>query len=49
MPDLTPAICVYNAEKELKDLQSVTEQTIKVPHQHIVEDCNTGGNVTTIY
>lgn len=49
MPNLTLAICVYNAEKYIKEtLQSVTLQTMQDFHLLIVDDCSTDGSIVAI-
>ena len=49
MPNLTLAICVYNAEKYIKEtLQSVAQQTMQDFHLLIVDDCSTDGSVAAI-
>ncbi|MBR2415461.1 MAG: glycosyltransferase family 2 protein [Bacteroidaceae bacterium] len=49
MPNFTLAICVYNAEKYIKEtLQSVALQTMQDFHLLIVDDCSTDGSVATI-
>ena len=49
MPNLTLAICVYNAEKYIKEtLQSVARQTMQDFHLLIVDDCSTDGSVAAI-
>ena len=49
MPNLTLAICVYNAEKYIKEtLQSVAAQTIQDFHLLIVNDCSSDGSVAAI-
>ena len=49
MPNLTLAICVYNAEKYIKEtLQSVAVQTMQDFHLLIVDDCSSDGSVAAI-
>ena len=49
MPNLTLAICVYNAEKYIKEtLESVMAQTMQDFHLLIVNDCSTDGSVAVI-
>ncbi len=49
MLDLTLAICVYNAEKYIKEtLQSIMAQTKQDFHLLIVNDCSTDGSVAII-
>ena len=49
MPNLTLAICVYNAEKYITGtLQSVAEQTMQNFHLLIIDDCSTDGSVAAI-
>lgn len=49
MTDLTLAICVYNAEKYIKEtLESVMAQTMQDFHLLIVNDCSTDGSVAII-
>ena len=49
MPNLTLAICVYNAEKYIKEtLQSIMAQTMRDFHLLIVNDCSTDGSVAII-
>lgn len=49
MSDLTLAICVYNAEKYIREtLLSVTAQTMQDFHLLIVDDCSTDGSVAAI-
>lgn len=49
MHNLTLAICVYNAEKYIKEtLQSVALQTMQDFHLLIVDDCSTDGSVAAI-
>ena len=49
MPNLTLAICVYNAEKYIKEtLQSIMAQTMQDFHLLIVNDCSTDGSVAII-
>ena len=49
MTDLTIAICVYNAEKYIKEtLESVMAQTMQDFHLLIVNDCSTDGSVAVI-
>ena len=49
MPNLTLAICVYNAEKYIKEtLLSVAVQTMQDFHLLIVDDCSTDGSVAAI-
>ncbi|MBO5864542.1 MAG: glycosyltransferase family 2 protein [Bacteroidaceae bacterium] len=49
MTDLTLAICVYNAEKYIKEtLKSVMAQTMQDFHLLIVNDCSTDDSVTII-
>lgn len=49
MPNFTLAICVYNAEKYIKEtLQSVALQTMQDFHLLIVDDCSTDGSVAAI-
>lgn len=49
MLDLTLAICVYNAEKYIKEtLTSVMAQTMQDFHLLIVNDCSTDGSVAVI-
>ena len=49
MTDLTLAICVYNAEKYIKEtLESVMAQTMQDFYLLIVNDCSTDGSVAII-
>ena len=49
MKDLTLAICMYNAEKYIKEtLKSVIAQTMQDFHLLIVNDCSTDGSVAVI-
>lgn len=49
MTDLTLAICVYNAEKYIKEtLESVMAQTMQDFHLLIVNDCSTDSSVAVI-
>lgn len=49
MPNLTLAICVYNAEKYIQEtLQSVAEQTMQDFHLLIVDDCSNDNSVAII-
>ena len=49
MTDLTLAICVYNAEKYIKEtLESVVAQSMQDFHLLIVNDCSTDDSVTVI-
>ena len=49
MTSLTLAICVYNAEKYIKEtLESVMAQTMQDFHLLIVNDCSTDGSVAII-
>lgn len=49
MTDLTLAICVYNAEKYIKEtLESVMAQTMQDFHLLIVNDCSTDGSVAVV-
>ena len=49
MTDLTLAICVYNAEKYIREtLLSVSAQTMQDFHLLIVNDCSTDGSVAAI-
>ena len=49
MTDLTFAICVYNAEKYIKEtLESVMAQTMQDFHLLIVNDCSTDNSVAII-
>lgn len=49
MPNLTLAICVYNAEKYIKEtLQSVAAQTMQDFHLLVVDDCSTDGSIVAI-
>ena len=49
MTNLTLAICVYNAEKYIKEtLESVMAQTMQDFHLLIVNDCSTDGSVAAI-
>lgn len=49
MHKLTLAICVYNAEKYIKEtLESVIAQTMQDFHLLIVNDCSTDGSVAVI-
>ena len=49
MTRLTLAVCVYNAEKYIKEtLESVMAQTMQDFHLLIVNDCSTDDSVTTI-
>lgn len=49
MPNLTLAICVYNAEKYIKEtLQSVAGQTMQDFHLLVVDDYSTDGSVAAI-
>ena len=49
MPDLTLAICVYNAEKYIAEtLQSVIAQTMQNFHLLVVDDCSSDGSVAAI-
>lgn len=49
MKDLTLAICLYNAEKYIKEtLESVIAQSMQDFHLLIVNDCSTDGSVAVI-
>lgn len=49
MTDLTLAICMYNAEKYIKEtLASVAAQTVQDFHLLIVNDCSTDGSVAAV-
>lgn len=49
MPNLTLAICVYNAEKYIKEtLESVIAQTMQDFHLLIVNDCSTDGSIAAV-
>ena len=49
MPNLTLAICVYNAEKYIEEtLESVMAQTMQNFHLLIVNDCSTDSSVAII-
>lgn len=49
MKDLTLAICMYNAEKYIKEtLQCVMAQTMQDFHLLIVDDCSTDGSVACV-
>lgn len=49
MTNLTLAICVYNAEKYIKEtLQSIMAQTMQDFHLLIVNDCSTDGSVAIV-
>ena len=49
MPNLTLAICVYNAEKYIKEtLESVIAQTMQDFHLLIVNDSSTDGSIATV-
>lgn len=49
MTNLTLAICVYNAERYIKEtLESVMAQTMQDFHLLIVNDCSTDGSVAVI-
>ena len=49
MTDLTLAICVYNAEKYIKEtLESVMAQTMQDFHLLIVNDCSTDGSIAVV-
>ena len=49
MTDLTLAICVYNAEKYIKEtLENVMAQTMQDFHLLIVNDCSTDGSIAVI-
>ena len=49
MTNLTLAICLYNAEKYIKEtLQSIMAQTMQSFHLLIVNDCSTDGSVAII-
>ena len=49
MTDLTLAICVYNAEKYIKEtLESVMAQTMQNFHLLIINDCSTDSSVAVI-
>lgn len=49
MTDLTLAICVYNAEKYIKEtLESVMAQTMQDFHLLIVNDCSTDGSIAAV-
>lgn len=49
MKDLTLAICMYNAEKYIKEtLESVIAQTMQDFYLLIVNDCSTDGSITVI-
>ena len=49
MTDFTLAICVYNAEKYIKEtLESVMAQTMQDFHLLIVNDCSTDNSVAII-
>lgn len=49
MKDLTLAICLYNAEKYIKEtLECIVAQTMQDFHLLIVNDCSTDGSVAAI-
>ena len=49
MPSLTLAICMYNAEKYIKEtLESIIAQTMQEFHLLIVNDCSTDNSVSVI-
>ena len=49
MTNLTLAICVYNAEKYIKEtLESVMAQTMQDFHLLIVDDCSTDAGIAVI-
>lgn len=49
MTNLTIAICLYNAEKYIREtLESVMAQTMKDFHLLIVNDCSTDGSVAVV-
>ncbi len=49
MTDLTLAICMYNAEKYIKEtLESVIAQTMQDFYLLIVNDCSTDGSITAV-
>lgn len=49
MPDLTLTICLYNAEKYIKEtLESVIAQSMQDFHLLIVNDCSTDGSVAIV-
>lgn len=49
MIDLTLAICLYNAEKYIKEtLESVVAQTMQDFHLLIVNDCSTDGSIAAV-
>lgn len=49
MTDLTLAICLYNAEKYIKEtLESVVAQTMQDFHLLIVNDCSTDGSIAAV-
>ena len=49
MTQLTLAICVYNAEKYIKEtLESVVAQTMQDFHLLIINDCSTDGSIATV-
>lgn len=49
MTDLTLAICLYNAEKYIKEtLESVLAQTMQDFHLLIVNDCSTDGSIAAV-
>ena len=48
-PDLTLAICMYNAEKYIKEtLECITAQTMQDFHLLIVNDCSTDGSIAAV-
>ena len=48
-PGLTLAICMYNAEKYIKEtLECIIAQTMQDFHLLIINDCSTGGSVAVI-
>lgn len=49
MTQLTLAICVYNAEKYIKEtLESVVAQTMQDFHLLIINDCSTDGSIAAV-
>ena len=49
MPDLTLAICMYNAEKYIKEtLECIIAQTMQDFHLLIINDCSTDGSIAVI-
>lgn len=49
MTDLTLAICLYNAEKYIREtLESVMAQTMQDFHLLIVNDCSTDGSIAAV-